>query len=262
MTATAVTHVAALAALVPAQAGPVDADLGDALAAGLHGRVPGDLGEFERRFVALVEAGHADPEQAWDGFYDRTLRRVAATWADLDAGAGPGAGPGTVATFTRIWARAVALHVGASALDVGACFGFLPLAWAARPGAPRLLAVDLSPASAALAARQARRLGRHVDVACADGTRLPLADGGVDTVLLLHVLEHVDAATSDRLLAEALRVARRRVVVAVPVEPAPDPVFGHLQVFDLARLVLIGRRTCWATTVFEADGAWLVLDRA
>lgn len=244
-----------LAPVVPAQAGPVDADLGDALAAGRHGPVPRSIGEFERRFVALVEAGHRDPALAWDAFYDRTLARVAAGWD----GAAPG--HGTVASFTRIWARAAALHVGDSALDVGACFGFLPLAWAARAEAPRLLAVDLSPASAALTARQARRLGRPVGVACADGTALPLTDRAVDTVLLLHVLEHVDRGTSDRLLAEALRVAARRVVVAVPVEQEPDPVFGHLQVFDPARLAATGRRTGWRAAVLEGDGAWLVLDR-
>jgi len=250
-----VTPVRLPVARVPLQAAPVDADLGDALAAGRHGPVPADLGEFERRFVALVEAAGPDPDRAWDGFYDRTLARVGAQWDRA------GHGLGTVASFTRIWAQAVALQVGGSALDVGACFGFLPLAWAARPGAPRLVAVDLSPASAALTARQARRLGRAVDVACADGTALPLADRVLDTVLLLHVLEHVDAAISDRLLAEALRVAARRVVVAVPVEVVADPVFGHLQVFDPARLTLVGERTGWSARVFEADGAWLVLDR-
>ncbi len=257
---------ASLAALVPAQTTPVppagalrdhalDADLGDALAAGRYGPVPATIGEFEQRFVALVEAADPDPVRAWDGFYDRTLARVTARWV----GASPGTG--TIASFTRIWSQAVALQRGDSALDVGACFGFLPLAWAALPGAPQLVAVDLSPASAALTTRQARRLGRAVRVACADGTALPLADRGADTVLLLHVLEHVDAATADGLLAEALRVADRRVVVAVPVEAAPDPVFGHLQVYDPARLAALGARTGWAGRVFEADGAWLVLDR-
>lgn len=266
--------------LVPTQREAFDADLGDAIAAGHHGPVPRSIGEFEQRFVAVVESSGPDAARAWDAFYDRTLERVAAGWRDLAGGrasAGAGGGPaggsgggrgvravgddGTVATFSRIWAQARALQVGASALDVGACFAFLPLAWAALPGAPRLLAVDLAPASAALAARQARRLGRAVDVVCADGTALPVADRTVDTVLLLHVLEHVDAPTADRLLGEALRVAVRRVVVAVPVEAAPDPVFGHRQVYDPARLHGVARRTGWSARVFSADGAWLVLDR-
>lgn len=234
---------------------PLDADLGDALASGELGPAPVDLAAFERAFVERVESGDADPDHAWDRFYDATLARVAAGWG-ADA-----PGTGTTATFTRIWARAAGAVRGGTVLDVGTCFGFLPLAWAARDGAPRLTAVDLSPQSAALLARQARRLCRPVAVLCADGTRLPLADRAVDTVVAVHVLEHLPAAAASRLLCEALRVAARRVVVAVPVEPEPDPVFGHVQGFDQARLARIGRRTGWRVTLGEADGMWLVLDR-
>ena len=205
----------------------LDADLGDAIAAGRHGPPPADLAAFEATFMALVEAGAPEPERAWDAFYDRTLARVEGQW-------GVAAGTGNIATFSRIWARAATLARGSSVLDVGTCFGFLPLAWAARPGAPALLAVELSPASAALAARQARRLGRSISVLCADGTQLPLRDRAVSTVLVLHVLEHLDRPASERLLSEALRVADRRVVVAVPIEGQPDPLFGHQ----------IGRASC------------------
>lgn len=234
---------------------PLDADLGDALAAGLLGPAPTDLAQFERAFVACVEARDADPVRAWDRFYDGTLTRVAAGWGC----AAPGAG--TVASFTRIWSRAAALSRGGSALDVGTCFGFLPLAWAARPRAPRLLALDLCAPSAALARRQARRLGRDVTVLQACATALPLGDRAVDTVLLLHVLEHLPPPVADAVLVEALRAARQRVVVAVPVEDAPDPVFGHVQTFDLPALARLGARTGWSVSLADADGAWLVLDR-
>ena len=232
-----------------------DADLGDDLASGRLGPPPRDLAEFEAAFTALVERSGPDPGTAWERFYDATLARVEAGWER------PPAGAGTVAAFTRIWARAAALSRGDSVLDVGTCFGWLPLAWAARPDAPRLLAADLSGPSAALTARQARRLGREVTVLHADGLRLPVRDRAVDTVLLLHVLEHLRPAAGSLVLREALRAARRRVVVAVPVEPHPDPVFGHLQVFDLPRLARLGRRTRWHVSLVDADGAWLVLDR-
>lgn len=232
----------------------LDADLGDAIAAGLHGPPPADLAAFEAAFVALVEAADPHRERAWDSFYDRTLARVEDQW---DAATGAS----NIATFSRIWARAAALSRGSSVLDVGTCFGFLPLAWAARPGAPALLAAELSPPAAVLAGRQARRLGRAVTVLCADGTRLPLRDRAVSTVLVLHVLEHLDRPASERLLSEALRVAERRVVVAVPVEDRPDARFGHLQVFELAGLAERGRRTGWQVSLADADGAWLVLDR-
>jgi hypothetical protein len=233
-------------------AAALDADLGDLLAAGDLGVPPADLAAFERAFIDHVEASGPDPAAAWDAFYDATLARVTQ---------GPGHGSGTVATFSRIWARAIALSRGESVLDLGTCFGFLPLAWATRPGHPLLLAADLSEASASLLQRQADRRGAAVQAICADALRLPLAGGSVDSVMLLHVLEHLTPTDSLTVLDEALRVARRRVVVAVPVEPAPDPVFGHLQVFDLPRLAALGRRTGWWVSLFEADGAWLVLDR-
>lgn len=231
---------------------PLDADLGDRLAAGELGPVPGSLAEFEAAFTRHVEAGGPG---AWDRFYDATLARVAAGWA------APPEGTGTVASFTRIWARAIRLARGGGVLDVGTCFGFLPLAWAARPGAPRLLALDLDRASASLAGRQAARLGRDVTFGCADATELPVRDGGVDTVLLLHVLEHLPPPVAAAALDEAMRTAARRVVVAVPVEAAPDPVYGHLQTFDLTRLAALGAATTWHSSLIAADGAWLILDR-
>lgn len=230
----------------------LDADLGDHLAAGLLGPVPASIDDFERAFMAHVHASHPSRAVAWDQFYDATLARVAA---------GPGPGPGTVATFTRIWSRASSLLRGTSVLDVGTCFGFFPLAWAALACAPSLLAVDLSHECASLAAGQAVRLGLRVEVLCADGSCLPLTDDSVDTVYLLHVLEHLPRAESALVLLDALRVARLRVVVAVPLEADPDPVFGHVQVFDLPRLALLGQRTGWRVSVGEADGGWLVLDR-
>ena len=50
-------------------------------------------------------------------------------------------------------------------------------------------------------------------------------------------------------------------VVAVPVEKRPDPVFGHVQVFDARSLLALGARTGRRCRTLQADGAWLVLDR-
>ena len=47
-----------------------------------------------------------------------------------------------------------------------------------------------------------------------DGERLPLADGTVDTAILLEVIEHLEDPS--RLLAEARRVARDGVLVTTP----------------------------------------------
>ena len=78
---------------------------------------------------------------------------------------------------------------------------------------------------------------------------------------LLHVLEHLSPPLGQAVLDEALRVADRRVVVAVPVEGVADPLFGHVRTFGPTTLAGLGRRCGWHATVTASDGAWLVLDR-
>jgi len=83
----------------------------------------------------------------------------------------------------------------------------------------------------------------------------------VDTVLAVHVLEHLPAEAFRPALGQLCRVARHRVVIAVPLEKVPDRTFGHLQAFDLPRLAALGDVPGWARAVHTADGGWLVLDR-
>jgi SAM-dependent methyltransferase len=59
---------------------------------------------------------------------------------------------------------------------------------------------------------RARQLGVAAELY--DGDVLPLADGSVDTVVLLEVIEHLEEPA--RVLAEARRVARRGVLVTTP----------------------------------------------
>jgi len=53
-----------------------------------------------------------------------------------------------------------------------------------------------------------------LDVRLGDVTALPFPDGAFETSVLVDVIEHV--ADPERVLAEALRVARRNVLVTVP----------------------------------------------
>jgi SAM-dependent methyltransferase len=93
-------------------------------------------------------------------------------------------------------------------LDLGAGEGYVGIALqeAAREGSGqgpphrRVFAADLTPSFRVAVP----------GVVCA-GEALPFRDGGVDTVLLSLVLHH--CRDPDRVLAEALRVARRRVVI-------------------------------------------------
>jgi len=214
-----------------------------------------DISAFEQIFVDTVLAARPDPMQAWTAFYGNTMRRLRRPERD---------GTGSVATFARIYAHALSLVRGTTVLDVGCCFGFLPLLAAEQDPRLRVIGTDLVPATAALASRISRVHGGRARFAAADLLALPVADEAVDTVLAVHVLEHLPAGASTRALAQLRRVARCRVVIAVPLEESPDPVFGHLQAFDLPSLAQVGGdpgTAGWSRAVHAADGGWLVLDR-
>lgn len=232
-------------------AGHIAAELGPL------GLVP-DGRAFERVFVDTVRAAHPDPAQAWNLFYGNTMRRLRRP--------DPG-GTGSVATFARIYSHVMSLIRGTTVLDVGCCFGFLPLLAADQNPRLRILGTDLVPSAVALAGRISRAQRSPARFAAADLLALPISDESVDTVLAVHVLEHLPAEVSALALAQLRRVARHRVVVAVPLEAAPDPTFGHVQAFDLGRLARIGadpetpESQGWSQDVYAADGGWLVLDR-
>lgn len=218
------------------------------------GLVP-DGSAFERLFVGTVLATRPDPLQAWAAFYGNTLRRLRRP---------DGAGTDSVATFARIYRHVLSLIRGRTVLDVGSCFGFLPLLIAERDPRLRVIGTDLVPAAAMLAGRMACEQGNRARFAAADLLALPVADEAVDTVLAVHVLEHLPAEASSVALAQLRRAARYRVVVAVPLEGAPDPTFGHIQAFDLHKLASIAASMDapgWSRAVYSADGGWLVLDR-
>ena len=229
-------------------------ELADHIAAELAplGLVP-DGPAFERIFVDAVLSAHADPVRAWTAFYRKTMRRLRRP----DRG-----GTGSVATFARIYAHALSLIRGRTVLDVGSCFGFLPLLAAEQDPQLKVIGTDLVPATAALASRVSRAGRGRARFAAADLLALPVGDEAVDTVLAVHVLEHLPAGATDLALAQLRRVARQRVVIAVPLEAVPNPVFGHMQPFDLPRLAELGAAPGWSKAVHAADGGWLVLDRA
>lgn len=248
-------HFRVLGACVETRRLLLDNDLADAIVAELAplGLIP-DVAAFERLFVRTVEGSAPTPGLAWSSFYRNTLLRLRAP--SDDAGDG-----GSVATFARIYAEAVRLVVGSSALDVGCCFGFLSILLAEQRPDLLVLGSDLSAGTVALAGRVGGSLRSDARFLAADAARLPFADRAVHTVTVLHLLEHLPDTTGSAVVSEALRVAARRVVIAVPLEDEPNPAYGHVRTFREAGLRALGEATGWRSAVWLRDGGWLCLDR-
>lgn len=245
--------------LAPAE---VDNGIGDLLVDELFtpGWVAG-ADTFERLFTGLVLTSHADPLSAWELFYRNSLRL-------LDGGLAGGFEQSTdVPVFSQIYRYAeqlIAAIAANSVLDVGTCFGFLPLRLQAGSAGPvqTVIASDVQAGTTALLDQLSRRLDRRVRTLTCDAARIPLGDECVDVVTVLHLLEHVDAAHGERIIAEAVRIARRRVVIAVPLEDDPESTYGHVRQISLDDLRSVaGRWPGWIGAVSEFHGGWLVLDR-
>lgn len=95
---------------------------------------------------------------------------------------------------------------------------------------------------------------------------MPLPSGSADTVTALHLIEHLPDEVMTAVCDEALRLARRRVVIAVPFEDEPRECYGHVQRFDPARMrrladTLTDRHPGISAHTFDFHGGWLILDR-
>jgi hypothetical protein len=205
--------------------------------------------EFEAVFTGIVHSvadGDAGADDAWLRFYRNSLDL-------LEHG---------TAAFAPIHEHAASLVVGHEILDLGSCFGFFPLRLAAQ--GLNVTASDLSGPTMNLLDRVSACLDRRVRTLACDASTVPLPDHAADTVTVLHLLEHLDAATAGAVLREAVRLARRRVIVAVPFEDVPRACYGHVQRFDGGVLRVIA--DAWRSAGVRADvheyhGGWLILDR-
>jgi len=120
----------------------------------------------------------------------------------------------------------------ANLLDVGSGRGaFL---WPLLDGFPHLpvTVIDVLPQRAAQLKAVQRGGLQQLSVQRMDLTALAFADRAFDVVTLLEVLEHIPAAP--RALAEAVRAARRFVILSVPSKEDNNP--EHIHLFDEADL--------------------------
>jgi hypothetical protein len=204
--------------------------------------------EFELVFTGVVRSTVDGGMAAWLRFYRNSLRK-------LESGA---------TAFAPIHHRAEKLVRGDRLVDLGSCFGFFPLRMAQHGRC--VLATDLSAPTINLLDQVSDRLRRPVQTMICNAASVPLPDGAADTVTALHLVEHLPPELADAVLREALRLAQRRVVVAVPFEDEPRACYGHVQRFDLPALHGMAAQLCsehegLRATVTEHHGGWLVLDR-
>ncbi|RZT25153.1 methyltransferase family protein [Mycobacterium sp. BK558] len=204
--------------------------------------------EFELVFTGVVRSTVDGGLSAWLRFYRNSL-------IALEHG---------TAAFAPIHAEAAAQVRGHRLIDLGSCFGFFPLRMAAL--GHDVLATDLSHSAMRLLDRVSARLCRPVTTLACDATDVTLPDGSADTVTALHLIEHLPTPALHAVLDEALRLARRRVIVAVPFEEEPRDCYGHLQRFDLPRIhrladEVTARHPGISVQPYAFHGGWLVLDR-
>lgn len=213
---------------------------------------------FERVFTGVVRTSAPDALGAWQLFYVNTLARLEAAGGERSSGS-HAAAPGSIAGYAPVHQHAMDLLRAGSVLELGCCFGFLALR-IARTGRA-VTASEASPRNVGLLAAVAPRLGVRLRTVTADAARFPAPDGIVETVLAVHLLEHLEPEHGRRVVAEALRLARRRVVIAVPLEDEADETYGHLRTVSLGDLRRWGRGTGLGFDVHEHHGGWLVLDK-
>lgn len=207
---------------------------------------------FERVFVGVVETAGPDPSAAWNAFYDNTLAKIRGHWKGVS-------GRSQTADIAPVYRRAMHRTPPGTVLDMGSCFGFFPLLLA-ESAAHDVIASDLVDGSMRLLSRVAGHRGVPLRTLVCDAAAVPLPDDAVETVTVLHLLEHLPPAAGIDVLREALRLATRRVVVAVPFEDEPTQAYGHLRTFDVAALNELGVAARVPFTVAEFHGGWLILD--
>jgi SAM-dependent methyltransferase len=211
---------------------------------------------FERIFTGVVMSSLDDPLAGWELFYRNTLDRLLQPPARMTAH------HGTIDCYRPVYQRAVSLVLPGEVLELGCCFGFLSLQLAVRDGV-HVVASDVSAGTISLLDAMAHRLGSDVRTLVADAARVPLPDSHVDTVLAVHLLEHLGDEDGTAVMAEALRLARHRVVIAVPFEAEPSVEMGHVRAFDLESLAALALDlpSGWGATVSVHHGGWLIIDR-
>lgn len=233
----------------------LDADIGGLLADELF--APGWMtgaSVFKRVLMGVARSTVSDPLQSWIMFYDNTLARI----REHSPTPRRDARRSWIAGGAEVWRRISRLVPAGEVLDLGSCFGFLPLLLAER-GQNTVTASNISPGDMRLLAAVAAQRRTPLRTLVCDAASVPLADDATDTVTVIHSLDHLDDKESHhQVLREAVRLARRRVIIASEFDDklgaACWPVRGSRD-----KLIEMGMRTGERFDAEESHDGWLVV---
>lgn len=209
---------------------------------------------------------HLDLPAVWRQYCLNTLRRLRPLIAQ-QRGASHLA-DSHVVQFAAIYRRVMECSTGVSLLDVGSSLGFLPVLLAERFDRMSIVGCDKRQDAVACATDLARaahtdRVAFLVrDVLAPDFIQV----GRFDTVTAVHLLEHLSEEELAVALTNMLRVAARRLIVAVPYEEHVQTLYGHEQAFTREKLQIWGN---WCVETLgtgrywceDVSGGLLVVDR-
>ncbi|MGH3352494.1 MAG: mycofactocin oligosaccharide methyltransferase MftM [Nocardioides sp.] len=213
---------------------------------------------FERLMTGIVITSAPDPLSAWTLFYGNTLDRLTGPVAADPPEAHAALAEGSLAGYAPVYAHARALIDPGSMLELGSCFGFFSLLCAADRD---VTASDLTPNTVRLLTQVAPRLALRLSTVICDAARVPRPGASFDTVVALHLLEHLPPEHGLAVVREMQRLARRRVVIAVPYEDEPTAAYGHVRTFSAGDLTELAHDSGWWWQVHDHHGGWLILDR-
>lgn len=183
-----------------------------------------------------------DVRRSWRYFGANTLQRYLTFLASVYTPPLPDYA--TMGMFATLYQRICELRVGENFLDAGCASGFLPLLLSERiPFLQKIVGIDIQEDVFAVARELAEeRKLTNVHFAYADllDERFSYV-GTFDTVVALHVLEHLSESEMYRALSNLLSVTVKRLIVAVPYEQnEPEIAYGHQQIFSRPKLENVG----------------------
>lgn len=183
-------------------------------------------------------------QRAWRFYGTNTLQRLLSFLATAYTTPSQLTYFGTIGMFATLYQRICELRVGDTFLDAGCATGFLPLLLAERiPFLHDIVGIDIQHDVFQIAATLAgERQFTNVRFIQADLLAKDFRTiGQFDTVVALHVLEHLSEQDMYLALPNLLDVTLKRLIIAVPYDgTVPEAAYGHLQLFTREKLEGVG----------------------